>query len=800
MRPDCPGPRPDLSWVRRREPRTGRFATTARSARQVDRFAVGRPRSGGYSPSASRPCWACSTHLLVMRRLRDASRARAARVDAGPVLFLHRYRLSDLGFDSDPVRSPLPETIYKPFGKDSAITADRLCIIVIVIVVTAVLSGNSAGRASAPRPRRWPKNPLASAPVARPDRGGELGARRRARGVRRRPDRADFVPERRRARLHRAARPSRRSRGVLIVLGDTRRRVRRRRRRVTPRQRHRPSGPVQAAHRSRRPLFGEFTASVGVGAGGVLDHRDRAGDRRDRVLPLRHEILDRTAGPRLGGSIRWPAVVVAFLATAAVALTVPDDWVTASIVSMATAIICLSIVLVTGYVGQVSLAQVAVAGFGAWISGRLAADHGLPFLLVALIAVAAAIPFGAVLAPRLLRTRGVSLAVLTLGVSVDGVRARVQQRARSSAGFPGTHVSRRPSSDGRSTRRSILAATRWWFSLRSTVAALVVGEHPPGSDRPAPHRGPRQNGRPPRLGIDVAGAKLVRVRPRGRGSPPSAARCWRSDSATINYVGSPRSSRSPSSSTPSSEVWGSCSACSSRRRSLRVGSAQTFDALRLRQQRAEPVPGRTVSSSHSWRTRTASCTPPPMGPADCLAVCRGAYAGTFDAVRPWSTDRRRAWRGRLTGTLAIDNLTVRFGGVVAVNNVSFVVEPGEVVGGAHRSERRRKDDDHRCRHRLRHRRGRACSIRLDGADLRGAHTARGACEGVGRSFQFAGELFVRPHMTVVDNLLAVSDTVHERYNATDSWRVRHVPRSSVVTCGTSSSAFEVSSRTLRRSR
>ena len=51
-------------------------------------------------------------------------------------------------------------------------------------------------------------------------------------------------------------------------------------------------------------------------------------------------------------------------------------------------------------------------------------------------------------------------------------------------------------------------------------------------------------------------------------------------------------------------------------------------------------------------------------------------------------------------TLAVEHLTVRFGGVVAVDDASFEVNPGEVVG-LDRSQRRRQDHDHRRGHRVR---------------------------------------------------------------------------------------------------
>ena len=44
------------------------------------------------------------------------------------------------------------------------------------------------------------------------------------------------------------------------------------------------------------------------------------------------------------------------------------------------AFILLSIVVVTGYAGQLSLAQFAIAGFGAWSAGRLVAAQGIAVL------------------------------------------------------------------------------------------------------------------------------------------------------------------------------------------------------------------------------------------------------------------------------------------------------------------------------------------------------------------------------------------------------------------------------------
>src|SRR3954447_5762424 len=79
------------------------------------------------------------THLVVMRRLRRASALVRLVSTLGLFFFLTAVAYQIWGFQSEPVRSPLPDTIYRPFGEDSTITADRLLMIVIVIVLTAVL-------------------------------------------------------------------------------------------------------------------------------------------------------------------------------------------------------------------------------------------------------------------------------------------------------------------------------------------------------------------------------------------------------------------------------------------------------------------------------------------------------------------------------------------------------------------------------------------------------------------------------------------------------------------------------------
>src|SRR5206468_4562082 len=59
--------------------------------------------------------------------------------------------------------------------------------------------------------------------------------------------------------------------------------------------------------------------------------------------------------------------------------TISANWQAALLVTLAFGILGLSVVVVTGYCGQLSLCQYALAGFGAWVAARLAATQGFPF-------------------------------------------------------------------------------------------------------------------------------------------------------------------------------------------------------------------------------------------------------------------------------------------------------------------------------------------------------------------------------------------------------------------------------------
>jgi ABC-type branched-subunit amino acid transport system ATPase component/branched-subunit amino acid ABC-type transport system permease component len=139
---------------------------------------------------------------------------------------------------------------------------------------------------------------------------------------------------------------------------------------------------------------------------------------RGKALPLRSQVLDRL--PTLGSGI--PKIKAIAICTGLLAIGIvtvmPVELTIAVTVQATIGIVLLSIVVLTGYAGQLSLAQFAIAGIGALIAGQLVAAADLPFAAALVLGVAGTVPIGMVIGLPALRTRGISLAVMTVGLGV----------------------------------------------------------------------------------------------------------------------------------------------------------------------------------------------------------------------------------------------------------------------------------------------------------------------------------------------------------------------------------------------
>jgi branched-chain amino acid transport system permease protein len=139
---------------------------------------------------------------------------------------------------------------------------------------------------------------------------------------------------------------------------------------------------------------------------------------RGSSLPTRGELVEQRlpAAPR-PERLAQPAVACVLVGVVGL-IVLPYDYRNALIISLCAMTICLSYVVITGFVGQVSLMQVALAGASGFVVSHLAKDAGIGFPLGAICGTVAATALGFVAGASALRVRGVSLAVVTLAAAV----------------------------------------------------------------------------------------------------------------------------------------------------------------------------------------------------------------------------------------------------------------------------------------------------------------------------------------------------------------------------------------------
>jgi len=684
------------------------------------------------------------THVLVMSRLRTAS--SLVRVVATLSVFFLALAVANQvwGAQGTPVRSPLPATAREFLGAGNGIPEDRLWLIAIAVAVTAVLAalfrwtrfGHSTDAAA--------ENPVAAAALGySPDRiaivnwalGGMLAA---AAGVLIAPILFLSV----------AALAFTVLRGLAAALVGSFRSF------WWTLAGAFAIGVVESTlsrYLENRGIFGPVVSDDGL----LLGTFTSAAVYRSsafllivvvmivggRSLPLRSALLDRL--PAVGsGRVSRIGVAMALAGTIAVLLLAPDDWTLPLVISMATAIVCLSLVVVTGFGGQLSLAQMALAGFGAWAAGRLATSWGWPFLPAVIAGALIAVPVGALVALPALRTRGVNLAVLTFGFSVL-ISEMVLGNSAVTGGFDGTRPSpptlfgveidalRHPGRYGVVVAVALTLVGLMVANLRRGRAGrrlLAVR----GNERAAAA-----------LGVSVHGAKLygfsLAAGIAGLGGALLAFR-----SVTVNYV--------PFTSFASVQVVVI---------SVIGGIGYVIGPLFAGPFAIGGIGGR-ITETIGFAPTTLELVSGVLLIGVLFANPNGIADTNVRALR-----RRRPRRGpslsvgtdasatsiELPGSvLAVRDLSVRFGGVVALDDVNLEVRPGEVLGliGPNGAGKTTFIDavtgfaatDH------------SSSVTLDGVPIDDWSPTRRARAGVGRSFQSL-ELF--EDITVAENLLVACD-------------------------------------------
>jgi sulfate-transporting ATPase len=139
---------------------------------------------------------------------------------------------------------------------------------------------------------------------------------------------------------------------------------------------------------------------------------------RGRTIPGRGEDEQQRL-PRLGtGRINVVRAIVVAVLVVGVTLSLPASWDDAVTTSAIFGLIGLSLVVVTGYAGQVNLAPMALAGAASLFAVRAAAYWHFPFLGSVALGVVAAVLIGVVVGAPAVRVRGVNLAIATIGLAL----------------------------------------------------------------------------------------------------------------------------------------------------------------------------------------------------------------------------------------------------------------------------------------------------------------------------------------------------------------------------------------------
>lgn len=162
---------------------------------------------------------------------------------------------------------------------------------------------------------------------------------------------------------------------------------------------------------------------------------------RGTPFPERSETA--TALPRVRSGRASPALGLVVTAVAALAVSLAGDDLAGRISSSAAlAIVGVSLVVVIGFAGQTSLAQMALAGVGALVAARISEGLGWPFPVVMVLAMLASGVVGALVALPSLRTRGPTLAIATLGLGIAIEQVVLTNGRLTLGGFSGTPVER----------------------------------------------------------------------------------------------------------------------------------------------------------------------------------------------------------------------------------------------------------------------------------------------------------------------------------------------------------------------
>lgn len=158
---------------------------------------------------------------------------------------------------------------------------------------------------------------------------------------------------------------------------------------------------------------------------GRISGRGALGDVRLPFAPTPKHVLPKLA-------ICGGLAIVGFL-------VLDSAWRLAEINTLVGIAICLSLVILVGFVGQVSLAQMALAGFSGFVMAKLSTSAGIGFPIAPVLGALAATLIGVIAAVPAIRARGVQLAVVTLAAGL-AIQSFVFKNPVWSGGSQGAEV------------------------------------------------------------------------------------------------------------------------------------------------------------------------------------------------------------------------------------------------------------------------------------------------------------------------------------------------------------------------
>ena len=139
---------------------------------------------------------------------------------------------------------------------------------------------------------------------------------------------------------------------------------------------------------------------------------------RGARIPGRGDLVERRLPEAPRPQHLWRTALICAVIGVVLLIVFPYDFRQAHINTLIGAIMALSLVVITGYVGQISVIQLSLAGAAGFAVSHMAVNFGIPTLVGALIGIAVAVIIGVITAVSAVRVRGVSLAVVTLAGAV----------------------------------------------------------------------------------------------------------------------------------------------------------------------------------------------------------------------------------------------------------------------------------------------------------------------------------------------------------------------------------------------